>query len=115
MHVIAKMTCQSVVDYGSSRKISFSCVHDSKLNIGAKPENVAFTNATPNGEAWMTVDNKNVWPVFNNSRWNQDDPSENRNASQHYVVFISADKFSLEEVQAALSTLEEKDETPAAE
>ena len=42
----------------------WSSVHDSGINTGDNPENRSFTKATPSGEAWMTVDNKAVWPAF---------------------------------------------------
>lgn len=102
MPVIAKMDCESVEDYGWSRKFKFRCVHDSGINVGDTEENVSFTKATPNGEAWMTVDNKYVWPQFHPPvlEDNQYGP-----ASQHYVVFIDAKKNSLQDIQAALSEL----------
>jgi hypothetical protein len=95
MNVIAKMNCTAVEDYGFNRKILFRAVHDGGINIGENPENRAFTNATPNGEAWMTVDNKFVWPAF--------EP----NKSQHYVVFIDAKEHSLDDVHRALATLDQ--------
>lgn len=95
MNVIAKMTCSAVEDYGYNRKIKFSCIHDSGVNIGDNPENRAFTKATPNGEAWMTVDNQHVWDAF--------EPSK----SQHYVVFIDAGEHSLEDVHRALAALDQ--------
>jgi hypothetical protein len=103
MNVIAKMNVVSVEDYGPSRKINFRCVHDSGLNIGDNPENRSFTRATPSGEAWMTIDNKAVWPAF---RLPGDEASGWRRASEHYVVFVDAEKHSLEDVYRALAALE---------
>lgn len=103
MNVIAKMDCTSVEDFGWSRKLNFRCVHDSGINIGDTPENIAFTKATPNGEAWMTVDNQHVWPAFHPPISQEDGY---RPASQHYVVFIDANEHSLEDVHRALMHLE---------
>lgn len=103
MNVIAKMNCQSVEDFGWSRKIKFSCVHDSGINIGDTPENISFTRATPTGEAWMTIDNQHVWPAFHPPL--AQDGSYTA-ASQHYVVFIDASKHSLEDVHRALAALD---------
>ncbi len=106
MHVIAKMSVASVEDYGMSRQIKFNCVHDGKLNIGDSPENRAFTNATPWGECKMNIDNKNVWPAFRL----QGGPDTNyRPASSHYVVFVDAEKYSLDDVYRALAYLEAED------
>jgi len=101
MPVIAKMGIQSIEDYGYNRKFKFTCVHDSGINTGDSPENRAFTKATPSGEAWMTVDNKNVWNQFHAGG-----EEHNHRSSQHYVVFIDADKNKLEDVYAALSELQ---------
>ena len=79
MNVIAKMNVLSVEDYGYSRKIKFSCVHDSRINIGDSEENRSFTKATPSGEAWMTVDNKAVWPAF--TLPDHSDPRDYKSAS----------------------------------
>lgn len=107
MHVIAKMDVQSVEDYGYSRKIKFRCVYDSGVATGDNPENRSFSKATPSGEAWMTVDNKYVWPAFRlpggeEGNWHQ--------ASQHYVVFIDAEKYKLADVHRALAALDAEDE-----
>lgn len=104
MNVIAKMQVKSVDDYGYSRKVSFGCVHDSKLNIGDDPENRAFTQATPSGEAWMTIDNKHVWPAFRPPQFGESG-SIDYNTAQHYVVFIDASEHSLEDVYRALEAL----------
>lgn len=103
MPTIAKMDCESIEDYGWSRKFKFRCVHDSGINVGDTPENISFTKATPNGEAWMTVDNQHVWSQFHPpvAQDGQYEP-----ASQHYVVFIDARKNSLEDVAAAIGNLE---------
>lgn len=103
MHVIAKMGVSSIEDYGWSKKIKFNCVYDGKVNTGENSENASFTKATPSGEAWMTVDNKNVWPAFKlrkeleEGKWQQ--------SSEHYVVFIDASEHSLEDVYRALESL----------
>lgn len=102
MNVIAKMDVRSVEDFGWSRKIKFACVCDSKLN--SKSEDRAFSQATPSGEAWMTVDNKGVWPAFRLP--DHSDPQNYRQASQHYVVFIDAGKHSLKDVYRALAALD---------
>lgn len=99
MHVIAKMRLTSIEDYGYSRQFKFTCVHDSGLNIGDSAENRSFTKATPNGEAKMTVDNQYVWPAFNL-------PGEGESESQHYVVFIDAKKYTLEDVHHMLEALD---------
>jgi hypothetical protein len=108
MHVIAKMGCTSVEDYGYSRKIKFSCVHDSGINVGESPENRSFTKATPSGEAWMTVDNKHVWPAFRLQTQLEDESWQQR--SEHYVVFIDARDYSLADVHRALAALDAKDD-----
>ncbi len=107
MNVIAKMGVQSIEDYGWSRKIKLTCVHDSGINKGDSPENRSFTKATPSGEAWMTVDNKGVWPAFRLP--SQEEGTGYRKASEHYVLFIDADEHSLEDVYRALAFLDGKD------
>ena len=104
--VIAKMDCQSVEDFGWSRKFKFRCVYDSGINVGDTPENIAFTKATPNGEAWMTVDNQHVWGSFHPPVSQE---GEYKPASQHYVVFIDAEKYSLEDIHRAISALDSSD------
>lgn len=104
MNVIAKMDVQSFEDYGFSRKIKFRCVYDGKVNTGDNQENQSFTKATPSGEAWMTVDNKAVWPAFQIP--DHSDPANYKQASQHYVVFIDAKEHSLEDVYRALAALD---------
>lgn len=100
MPTVAKLVLSSVEDYGTSRKFKFNCVHDSGLNIGNSPENKSFTKATPNGEAWLTVDNQNVWPQFTLN----DDPSVYK-PSHYYVVFVDANANSIEDVQMLASAL----------
>lgn len=102
MNVIAKMEVKCVEDYGWSRKFKFGAIHDSGINIGERAENRAFTKATPSGEAWMTVDNKNVWDAF---RIPQQVEAVYQPASQHYVIFIDAGEHSLADVHRALAAL----------
>jgi hypothetical protein len=109
MNVIGKMNVVSVEDYGYSRKFKFQAVHDSGINTGENPENKAFTKATPSGEAWMTVDNKNVWDAFRISGGDGSDENPYRPASQHYVIFVDAKEYSLEDVHRALAALESSD------
>lgn len=104
MNVIAKMEVACVEDYGYSRKIKLRCVHDSGINIGDNPENRSFTKATPSGEAWMTVDNKAVWPAFQLP--GEVEAGTYRQASQHYVIFVDASQHSLEDVHRALAALD---------
>ena len=106
MNVIAKMGVTSIEDYGFSKKIKLNCVYDGNINTGDNPENRSFTRATPSGEAWMTVDNKAVWPAFQLP--DHSDSSNYKQASQHYVIFIDASGHSLADVYAALGTLDEK-------
>lgn len=108
MNVIAKMDLASIEDFGMSRKFKFRCVHDSGINVGDTPENIGFTKATPNGEAWMTVDNKFVWDAFQTAGGDGTDENPWRNASQHYVVFIDAKEHSLDDVYRALNELDNK-------
>lgn len=103
MNVIAKMAVASIEDYGMSRKIKLTCQYDGKINTGDDPENRSFTKATPSGECWMTVDNKAVWPAFHpyrevDGKW--------ENPTMHYVVFIDANQYSLDDVHRALAHLE---------
>ena len=108
MNVIAKMDVASIEDYGFSRKIKFRTVYDGGINTGDNAENRSFTKATPSGEAWMTVDNKAVWPAFQLPGGNEQDGYNQ--ASQHYVVFIDAKEHSLEDVYRALAALDAKDD-----
>ena len=103
MHVIAKMEVASIEDYGWSRKLKLSCVYDGNINSDS-PENRSFTKATPSGEAWMTVDNKAVWPAFR-LRYEKEDKTWEQ-SSQHYVVFIDASEYPLEDVHRALAALD---------
>lgn len=105
MNVIAKMEVKSFEDFGWSRKIKFGCVCESALNN--KAEDRAFSQATPSGEAWMTVDNKGVWPAF--TLPDHSDPAKYTQASQHYVVFIDAKEHSLADVHRALAALDKTD------
>lgn len=102
MHVIAKMTVSSVEDYGWSRKLKMQTVYDNGLHTGDNPENRSFTQASPSGELWMTIDNKFVWPAF---RLPRQEDGVNKPASTKYVVFIDADEYSLAQVHEALATL----------
>ncbi len=104
MNVISKMRVTAFEDYGFSRKIKFSCVYESKINTGDNTENQSFTKATPNGEAWMTVDNKYVWPAF---RLPGGEEGGYTRESEHYVVFIDASEHSLEDVYRALASLKD--------
>lgn len=99
MNVIAKMRLTSIEDFGWSRKFKFSAVHDQEINKGDSDENKSFSNATPNGEAWMTVDNKRVWPAFQLG-------GSGASESVHYVLFIDTREHSLEDVQRALAALD---------
>lgn len=101
--VIAKMNCQSVEDFGWSRKFKFSCVHDSGINVGDTAENISFTKATPTGEAWMTIDNQYVWDSFHPPVALE---GEYKAASQHYVLFIDAAKYNIEDVHRAIEALD---------
>lgn len=103
MNVIAKMEVKSVEDYGWSRKFKFGAIHDSGINTGENAENRSFTKATPSGEAWMTVDNKNVWDAF---RIPVQEEGQYKPASQHYVLFIDCAEHSLEDVHRALAALD---------
>lgn len=105
MHVIAKMEVKSVEDYGWSRKFKFGAIHDGGINTGDNPENRAFTKATPSGEAWMTVDNKNVWDAFRIPQTSSDHSSYVP-ASQHYVLFIDCKEHTLEDIYRALAHLD---------
>ena len=106
MIVVAKMQVRSVEDWGYSRKITLSCQYDSKINQDT-PENRGLTKATPSGECWMSVDNKNVWPHFRNYRMADPEQGiEHEPATEHYVLFIDASKNSLADVMAAVSHLE---------
>lgn len=102
MNVISKMEVASVEDYGVSRKIKFRTVYEKTVVEGGNQENQSFTKATPSGEAWMTVDNKAVWPAF---RLPGDASTNYARPSQHYVVFIDAEEYSLEDVYRALAYL----------
>lgn len=102
MNVIAKMEVKSVEDYGWSRKFKFGTIHDSSINTGENAENIAFTKATPSGEAWMTVDNRNVWDAF---RIPKECDGNFAPASQHYVLFIDCAEHSLDDVHRALAAL----------
>lgn len=101
MEVIAKMKVASVEDYGMSKRIKFECVYDGNINSDS-PENRSFTKATPWGECVMSIDNPHVWPAF---RLQGGEDTNWRQPSHHYVVFIDAEKYSLDEVYAALATL----------
>ncbi len=98
MHVIAKMNVASIEDYGWSRKLKMSCVYDNGINTGDNAENRSFTKASPSGELWMSIDNNYVWPAFRL-------PVDGKPASTHYVVFIDAGEYSLEDVHRALAAL----------
>jgi len=105
MYVIAKMGVQSIEDYGWSRKLKMSCVYDNGINTGDNEENKSFTRASPSGELWMTIDNKNVWPAFRLP------DGVGQQQSQHYVVFIDAAEHSLADVYKMLGSLPLKEET----
>jgi hypothetical protein len=106
MNVIAKMSVSSVEDYGQSRKIKFSCVHDAAINKD-EPENRAFTKATPSGEAWMTIDNRFVWDAF---KPQSDYTQEGYRDASHYVVFIPCKDHSLDDVYRALAALDTQED-----
>lgn len=55
MTVRAKFTCNSVEDFGPSKKVTLSPVYEGAL--GPNEENKRFTKATPSGQLWMTIDN----------------------------------------------------------
>lgn len=50
-----KFVCNSVEDYGSSKKVNLSVVYEGSL--GTNEENKRFTKATPSGQCWLTIDN----------------------------------------------------------
>lgn len=62
MNVRAKFRCNAVEDYGYSKKIKLAPVYQGPL--GENEENRRFTQATPSGEFWMTVDNPNIDGFF---------------------------------------------------
>lgn len=100
MTVVAKMSAQSIEDFGSSKRLKLGCVHDSGINTGDNPENRSFTKATPWGECVMTIDNPHAVAQFRLST-----PDNGYKASQHYVLFIDAEKNSLEDVMTAAAQL----------
>lgn len=51
----AKFTCQSVEDYGQSKKVNLQVVYEGEL--GHNEENKRFTKASPAGAIWLTIDN----------------------------------------------------------
>lgn len=104
MFVISKMQVTKVEDYGQSRKIYFSTVYEQKITDNK--ENHSFTKATPSGEAWMTVDNKAVWPAFLPPQGYLD---VERKAAEHYVVYIPANQYSLSDLNLALTHLKHSD------
>lgn len=55
MSTRAKFTCTKVEDYGRSKKVCLQVVYEGEL--GPNEENKRFTNATPSGECWLTIDN----------------------------------------------------------
>lgn len=55
MSVRAKFRCNSVEDYGQSKKVNLAPVCADKM--GDTPENNSFTKWTPAGALWMTIDN----------------------------------------------------------
>lgn len=48
-----KFTCNSVEDYGQSKKVNLRVIYAPDAN----GENANFTKATPSGECWLTIDN----------------------------------------------------------
>jgi len=63
MSVRAKFRCLKVEDYGQSKKISLSVVTSGPCG-GDSAENRSFTQWTPSGEIWMTVDNPHASVQF---------------------------------------------------
>jgi hypothetical protein len=55
MSVRAKFYVQSVEDYGQSKKVNMSPVYEGPL--GENEENRRFTQASPSGALWITIDN----------------------------------------------------------
>lgn len=55
MSTRAKFNCVSVESFGVSKKVKLSVVYEGEL--GPNEENKRFTNATPQGECWLTIDN----------------------------------------------------------
>lgn len=103
MSVIAKMHVTSVEDFGgSSKRLKLNAVYDGAVNTGDNAENKSFTKATPWGECVMTVDNPYASQQF---RLNSGAP-DYKPASTHYVVFVDAEKHTLEEVMVALASLQ---------
>lgn len=62
MRVRAKFRCNSVEDFGYSRKVKLAPVYEGPL--GDNEENKRFTKATPTGELWMTIDNPEAGVQF---------------------------------------------------
>lgn len=51
----AKFRCNSVEDFGTSKKVNLQVVYEGEL--GQNEENKRFTRATPSGQCWLTIDN----------------------------------------------------------
>lgn len=58
MSVRAKFRCNSVEDYGQSKKVNMQPVYEGPL--GDNEENRRFTVASPSGALWLTIDNPNA-------------------------------------------------------
>jgi hypothetical protein len=104
MNVIAKMQTASVEDYGTSKKLKLTAIHDNNINTGSNAENKSFTRATPWGECVMTIDNPYAVEQF---RLPQGAP-DYKQGSQHYVIFVNADEHTLDDVHRALGALDNK-------
>lgn len=48
-----KFVCESIEDYGQSKKVKMRVMYAPDAN----GENANFTKATPSGECWLTIDN----------------------------------------------------------
>jgi hypothetical protein len=60
--VRAKFRVSGLEDFGYSKQVKFTAVYEGPL--GDNEENKRFTNATPNGELKMAVDNPYAWKQF---------------------------------------------------
>ncbi len=70
----AKWLCQSVEDYGQSKKINLTTVYEGPL--GENEENKRFTQASPSGSCWITIDNPLASVQFSPGRYYYSDWSE---------------------------------------
>lgn len=62
MSVRAKFTVTKIEDYGLSKKVSMMPVYEGPL--GENEENRRFTQASPAGGLWITIDNPRASEQF---------------------------------------------------